>query len=289
MTRRKVHSFIPIIHRALSSILLFSALFFSQVILADENNSKPILIIGASYENGVTPIDDNLNGPFGGFASEYGSYLSLGNALIRTDQLDGFVINEAEAGATTFYRLHCGLTFCLTTGWQGMDVQFQKALSRVTIRDLSGNILGYNADYLIVGLPNDCLHSGATGLPQLNTSPCTYGELNGVVDRLRDIAQQAVSLGITPVFNTMPKYSDLDLPFFQAAFGLTWVIDEAGYNELRDLIQSRIQSEVPEALFVDAWAEFETLADGLHPNYDTTTKAAKRIAQAILYHQQHSI
>ncbi len=252
--------------------------------MANPISDKPILIVGASYENAVTPISNDLLGPFGGFAVGFGSYLSLGNALVRDERLNGFVINEAVAGATTYTRNHCGPDACIPLGWQGMDVQLGKALTRVAVRDAMGNIVDYNADYLVIGTPNDCLHSGASSVPQASTSPCTYQEPNEAVDRLRDLGLRAVSAGITPVYTLLPQYSDWDLPFFQIAFGLTWVIDEMSLNEFRTLMQTRIQAEVPEAVFVDAWAEFEHLGDGLHPNAETTKKAAKRIAQAIELH-----
>lgn len=250
------------------------------------SQERPILVIGASFESGLTPIDDNLIGPFGGFASYFGTYLSLGDALIRDERLSGYVINEAKAGATTFERLRCGPSFCLPVGWKSMENQYQKALSRVTIRDFSGNVLAYNTDYIVIGMPNDCLHSGAMGIPHLDTTPCATEEFNETIDSLALIAQDAVSKGITPIFNILPKYSDIDLEKFRALNGMAWVIDESSYNEFRDLIQTRIRGEIPEALIVDTWAEFEEREpDGLHPTYETSVKAAKRIAQAIHHHK----
>ncbi|MFK5986990.1 MAG: hypothetical protein QM479_16400 [Pseudomonadota bacterium] len=39
---------------------------------------------------------------------------------------------------------------------------------------------------------------------------------------------------------------------------------------------------MPEAILLDMWKGFVPMADGLHPNYKTATKAAKRIAKAII-------
>ncbi|MFC1749135.1 hypothetical protein ACFL2V_10050 [Pseudomonadota bacterium] len=273
-----------LVKSAVSATVL--SLILSTNVSADQEREKPILVIGASYENSLTPLDDNIQGPFGGFANLYGSQLTLGDALVRDERLSGFVINEAQGGATTFTRLRCGPTFCLPLGWEGMDLQFQRALSRVAMRDASGNILGYNADYVVIGMPNDCLHSGAMGIPHQETSPCNNSDLNGSVDRLRDIAQDAVSKNITPVFNILPKYNDVDFATFKALFNMAWVIDETTYNEFRDLIQTRIQAEVPETIFVDGWEKFVPIeGDGLHPDYESTEHAAKRIAQAMHKHQ----
>lgn len=269
--------------RTLSSIALCGALAFSQSALA-ENQEKPVLVVGASIENGVTPISNDLQGPFGGFALNFGSYIGLGDALQRDPKMSGFVINEAVAGATTFTRDHCPPTGtqCFPTGWQGMDVQFDKALTRVAMRDATGAIVAHNADFVVIGTPNDCLHSGAAGVVQSESAPCTYAEIDASIDNLKAIGEKALSLGITPVYTVMPKYNDLDLPLFRDAFGLVWVIDEAGYNDFRARVQSRITAELPGAAFVDVWEEFTHMGDGIHPNYDATEKAGKRLAQALL-------
>ena len=276
----------PLAHLAvgMAALLLLSA----PMAQAQEGVSKPLLIIGASLANGNSPIDNNLSGPYGGFAVNYGSYLSLGNALIRTDELNGLVINEAEAGATTFPRLRCGWYSCLTTGWQGYDVMFQKALSRVTLRDPANpaQIVGYNADYLYIAIPNDCLHSGAMGVPHTQTAPCTVVEMNDVIDRLEAVANQALDIGITPVFSILPQYHEFDMPLFKQKNGLYWVINEEDFNTYRDLYRNRIHDELPEAIQVDAWAGFVHLGDGIHPNAETATRAAKRIAKAIKQHEK---
>ncbi|MDH3976382.1 MAG: hypothetical protein OEV42_19115 [Deltaproteobacteria bacterium] len=273
--------------RLTSTVVLTVFLLMGSSVNADIDNDKPILIIGASYENGVTPIDDNLFGPFYGAAVNYGSYLSLGDALVRNDQLNGFVINEARGGASVYYREYCGPDSCGFGSWQGYDVQFQKALSRVVIRDPQNpmNILGYNADYLIMGTPtNDCLHAGGVEEPQLVSDQCTTEELNHVIDGYINIAQQAVAIGITPIVAIYPDYNDINWQVFQTAFALPWVINESTYNELKGLFHSRLQVEVPEVLLVEAWDQFKPIGDGLHPDFDSSTNAAKKIVKAMKEH-----
>ena len=66
----------------------------------------PLLVIGASYGEGKTPFNNGL-APLGGISVGFGSYLSVGQALTRAPQLPGYVINEAQGGATTFARSYC--------------------------------------------------------------------------------------------------------------------------------------------------------------------------------------
>jgi len=132
---------------------------------------EPILVIGASFANGAMPFNDNLDAPLGGISIGLGSYLSLGNALVRESSLSGHVINEAQAGATTFDRQTCNPDCTPDVIWQGYDKQFTKALARVTLRDPgTGDITVLNSKYVVITLSNDCLHSDAFGIPQKKLS-----------------------------------------------------------------------------------------------------------------------
>ncbi len=285
MQKKNKRKFHPFVHQVVG--VLSISLLTAFPVQAEEGLGKPILVIGASLENSVTPIDDNLIGPWGGYAVNSGSYLSLGEALVRTKELNGFVINQAEAGATSFARLRCGWYGCMTLGWQGYDVQFQKALSRVAITNPQNpaQIVGYNADYIFIGFPNDCLHSGAMGIPQSQTAPCTVSELNDVIDRLKTVAENALALGITPIFDTIPQYNVLDLPYFRQRSNLIWAISEEDLDTYRDLHRTRIQNEIPEALLVDTWEGMENI-DGIHPTPESAERAAKRVAKAIRDHEK---
>ena len=63
------------------------------------------------------------------------------------------------------------------------------------------------------------------------------------------------------------------------------IISEESYNTYTSLYQSRLTSELPQALVVDIWRNFEHLGDGLHANRKTMRRAANRIAKAIHRHQ----
>jgi len=237
----------------------------------------PILVLGASLENGSPPINDSLLAPFNGGAVNGGSYLSLGDALVV---LGMFVINEAQSGATSFDRDFCLPDSCASFGWQGYSTQLQKALKRVG---------GANAKYVWIGLGNDCLHSLASGAPW-GASPfgaCGIVEIDAFVDRAISAAQAAQSAGLTPVFPLFPAYSDLDLPSLQQQTGLPYVADEGQFNLIAEIWKQRLMAEVPDAVIVDAWADFEHLGDGLHPTPKTSLQAARRVVQAIHRHEQH--
>lgn len=251
---------------------------------AAEKLNPAILVIGASYENAQSPFNDSLEAPVGGVAVNLGSYLSLGNGLARTQFLDGFVINEAQAGATSFDRLSCTSgQACGPAGWQGFDKQFTKALARVTVRNPAdpAQVLSCNADYVLIGLANDCLHSDAFGVHQDQTASCTTSELNAYADRIISTGRTALSKGITPIYYQMPAYDDLNLPLMLSLYGLRWIVDEREYNTMRTLIWSRLKHELPQALLVKAWENFTHIGDGLHPSPRTVEIAAHRIALAI--------
>lgn len=237
----------------------------------------PILIVGASYANGKMPFNDGLISPLFGIAINAGSYLDLGQGLSHRKRL---VINEAQAGATTFERLGCNPgPQCGPGKWDSYTTQFQRALARVANPATPGI---FNANYVLISTPNDCLHSDAFGIPQTETSPCTQQERDDVATRLIDLGHEAISSGITPIYSIYPEYQDLNLPLAIQLAGLLWEIDEHDYNDLRNVISVRIAAELPEALLVDSWAGFEHLGDGIHPDTNTTMIAIRRIEWAIL-------
>lgn len=271
---------------ATAGILFLFSCLLSHEAWAERTLNPAILVVGASFESASTPFNDRLEAPFGGIAVNVGSYLSLGNALVRSPILDGFVVNEAQAGATSFDRLGCNPgPNCGPAGWQGFEKQFAKALARVTVRNPANpsQILSYNADYLVVGTGNDCLHSDSFGVPQDQAVKCSVTELNAYVDRLLAVGNAALSLGITPVYYSMPAYDDVDLPLMASLSGFRWIMNEQEYNQMRALIRSRITAELPGALFVDAWENFTHIGDGIHPSPHTAEWAAHRIAHAVRF------
>ena len=258
-------------------LILFGGLFSSGIAQAE----PALLLIGASYATGSPPFNDNLQSPLGGVAVGFGSYLSLGDALVRNHRVSSAVINEAEAGATTFSRKSCFFE-CGDAGWNGYPEQLQKALRRVAIPDPTdpARVLGYNAKYVVISLPVDCLHSEAFGIPQRETEPCGFDEMNDYIERLIGIAERVLEFGLKPVFTRMPRYGDLDLPLAREKFGLLWVINEVDYDTLRNLHTTNLR-EKDGILVVDAWNGFRHRGDGLHPDSNTAQIAAQRILYAI--------
>ncbi|TAK96520.1 MAG: SGNH/GDSL hydrolase family protein [Aquabacterium sp.] len=240
----------------------------------------PLLIIGASYAEGKTPFNNGV-APLGGISVGLGSYLSVGQALTRNPLLPGYVINEGQAGATTFGRSNCapGASTCGPATWDGYAVQLQKALARVAVPP---NFTTYNAKYVLIMPPNDCLHADAFGVPQATTQPCSAAQINQVADRLIAVGNQAHAAGLTPIYGAMPTYKQLDLPLFRNLYGLAWVIGEADYGAMRAITSARIRSEVPGAIVLDIWKDFAHIGDGIHPTPETARRAAHIIAQSLL-------
>lgn len=262
---------------ALAAVSLHSGIANSQEV---KSSQLPLLIVGASYGEAKTPYNNGI-APLGGASVNLGSYLSLGAALTRTPRLPGYVINEAQAGATTFARLACapGASTCGPAGWDSYATMLQKALSRVA---QPPNFNTYNAKYVVILTPNDCLHADAFGIPQSTSSPCTLAQLNQVADRLIAVGNQARAAGLTPIYDEMPRYDKLDLNLFRSLYGLNWVISQADYNTLRHLTSSRIRAEVPGAIVLNIWKDFVNIGDGLHPNPETARKAANIIATELI-------
>jgi len=283
------HSTVILIGSVLS---VFSMLTVSASDRLDDVFDMPILVVGASYDNGNTPLSDDLQGPLGGGAVNFGSYLSIGAALVGTPLTRGFVINEARGGAGTFDRPSCTLDACASPIWISFANQFEKALLRVAIPNLDNptEIAGYNARYVMIGIPNDCLHSNAAGVPQTQSQQCTTADINTTVDNIKAVGERALSLGITPVIYGYPKYEDLDLALSQTLFGFVWVIDAQRYNELRDTHRSRLQAELSDVVFVEnALIPFNLISDGLHPDSRTAERAARKIARKIRQHARQQM
>lgn len=248
----------------------------------------PLLLIGSSYENGATAIDAESIGALGGAAVGAGSYLSLGDAIIK-DILPGvgLTVNEAAVGSTTFDRFSCFELACLAGGKMlGYLNQYKRALLRVALRDPlnPASIVGYNAKYIFIGMANDCIHSDAFGIPQARTTPCTSVEINASADRIIEVAKDALSKGITPIIPIHPEYKSLNLSLVQQGLGFVWVANEFQYNEVRNMFRTRFTAELPGALVVDLWTNFVHRGDGIHPDLATMKRTARKLKLIIRRH-----
>ncbi|KZN34332.1 hypothetical protein N480_22270 [Pseudoalteromonas luteoviolacea S2607] len=248
----------------------------------DKSEEAPLLLIGASFANATMPYFDNLQAPLGGIAINGGRYLSLGNALIRERRLSGHLINEGQAGATTFDRLTCFPgPECVGPGWEGYEKQLTKALSRV--KTAQGN---YTAKYIVIIRGNDCNHPDAFGIPMAETSECSIEQMHQYTDTFVSVAKRALAAGVTPIFSSPPKYENIDWETLRQRFNWPWIVSKDNYEQFADIRLSRLQQEVPEALFLNIWKGFTPMDDGLHPDRKTMQRAAKRIAKAIKRHQK---
>ena len=126
------------------------------------------------------------------------------------------------------------------------------------------------SSYVVISSANDCLHSGAFGMPQNQATPCTDTEVNAYIDRVITVANDAQAFGLTPIFTLYPPYAALDLPLLQQIAGFVFVANEQQYNTLAMTWARRLAAEVPGAIVVDALEHFEHLGDGIHPTPETS-------------------
>lgn len=262
----------------------FSLALLTPVGHAEGVFDAPIIFVGASFDNGDSPLTDEFVGPIAGLSVEAGKFLSVGAAVVRDPLSSGAILNEARGGSGTFTRLHCTHDECLPGNWPSYETQLEKGLMRSAVRNPLDftDIQFYTARYVVFGIPNDCLHSDAAGVIQTESQPCETADFNATVDRLLAVGRRAIEAGLTPVFHTYPEFQYYDLSITTSLFNFVWMIDEASYDELREIHQTRIAAELPEAILVtNAWEGFEHIGDGLHPNPATTTRAARAILLAI--------
>ena len=251
---------------------------------AVKGSSDAIIIIGSSYANNKTRLDDSNQGSLLGLSVGSGSYFSLGDALIRNTLLNGLVINEANVGSTTFNRFSCLTTQCLPFGQLlGYEQQFENALKRVAIYSPESpqKIIGYNAKFVIISMSNDCIHSDAFGIPQQDTQPCSIGDIYQSIDTIIRVVNKAEDLGLKVILPLMPAYKDLELILIKQGLGFTWVANEEQYNLIASTYKSRLTSELNNAYVVNIWKKFTHRGDGIHPNYKTANRGAKKIARLI--------
>ncbi len=254
---------------------------------ANPSNTTALLMIGASYESGKTRIDDDKFASLNGMAVGYGDYLALGDAYIREKMSNGLVVNEANVGNTTFNRPTCLYDSCLPGGDMfGYNEQFERALLRVAIYNPEDPtvINGYNAKFLFIGIPNDCIHSDALGVPQKEARPCDIDKVNETVNGVVKVANKASDLGITPIIALHPEYHAIDLPLVKKALNLEWVANESEYNLLRNEYSKRVKTEVRNVIVLELWENFKHRGDGIHPSRQTVMKAAKKLAETINLH-----
>jgi len=258
-------------------ILSFTlSLFLSSNASADQPTEPAIIVIGASLSSGNLPLNDQGVGVIGGLSMGLGSYLSLGHALIKDPRLPGYVINEAQAGATTFTRAHCPIGGpCIPDLWRGYHEQLDRALARVGVPGLPV----YNAKFVVITMGNDCFHSNAFGIPQENTSLCTYAEYNEYIDRLIGIGQRVLDLGMTPIFDNALPADKINLTPRPTQLWMQGPVEFTAMNNMR---VERLRSELPGAVVLNLWDDSYAHIDGIHPDNKTSRKAAAIVAKYIL-------
>ena len=246
-------------------------------------DNKPILMIGSSYINSKTRIDDNGIASLVGLSVGSGSYYSLGDALLRNRRLNGLIVNEGNVGATTFDRFSCLNDYCLSGGkLLGYQSQFENVLKRVAIYEPNNSIpIAYNAKYIIIGVSNDCIHSDAFGIPQSDTKMCSNQDIDESINKIIDVANNSLEVGIIPLISILPKYSNLDLKLLKQGLNLNWVIDKKTYKKYRKKLIFKIKNELGKKYILNIWNNFSHRGDGIHPNRKTVEHASKQVVKKL--------
>lgn len=270
-----------------AAILGLCFLFIVPQFAQADRLTSPLLVVGASFENGKTPCILGETNVLGCISINFGEYLSIGNALARSKKNNGRIFVEAIAGATTFDRPGFLGPFGpqAGVGWEqyGYQKQLDRALAATT-NPITGTV---NAKFVVVGMANDCLHSHAMSVQPADATPCAVVDLDAVVSRYIAVGQQALAAGVTPVFTGYPPLRTpgsiigIDLSVSQQAYDLVFVIDDANYTALANLYNQRIAAELPDAILVNAWESIVTIGDGLHPDQASVERATRVIMDAI--------
>lgn len=253
--------------------LIFSTLFI-QSSHSDIPSKPVILAIGASLINGKIPFNNGMESPLFGASTNKGDFLDLSGALYWYQQI---VINEAQAGATTFKRPGCNPE-CGSGYWESYETQLSRAMARV-FDPVSGN---YGAKYVIIGISNDCLHADSFGIPMSQAVQCDTAELNTVIDELVNVGQIAMSAGIKPIYNNYPDYKDWDMSLL-SNLGIPWGISKSNFNYLKTEMKKRLNNEVPGSILLDTWnVEYARIpGDPVHPDKSTSLRGALKVIEAI--------
>ncbi len=107
--------------------------------------------------------------------------------------------------------------------------------------------------------------------------------MQDVADRMVEVGQLVLGLGMTPIFAPYPDVSNIDLELFRQSSLLEWTISPTDYQMLNNIVMTTIASDLPEALIIDYWAEYAHLGDGIHPDLATVENAADTILEGIGY------
>lgn len=255
----------------LTVVLLLSAIAHAGSPFYVKNgqiNIERLLVIGASYSTNWIPWK-------GGQGVNGSNYLSLADSV----SMWGIpIIDTAVAGSTTFSRYSCLHGDCKDTLFEGYAEQLDKGLQMVVSNTPDRQ---FNARFVLITMPNDCLHADAFGVDAYTTQPCTFTEINEVVNRLINVGKTAIDSGLIPIYTTYPPFEGLDLNTFQHQTGAQWVINERDYSELKALHLYRIKRELPTAIVADTWTYFRVMPDGIHPDVFSNYMAGGKIAKII--------
>lgn len=255
------------------TITMAAVALLSMGCRANEATNQHVWIVnGGSLVQKLNPLP---------FTTEGGEYLTLEGALYQKGF--DFVSNSAIAGSATFDYTAC---FPSPAGevcfdFDGYEKQFQTGLGKV-IHPVTGLV---TAKYGLIAIGNNCLSSLPHG--EFSTYPltsqCETADFNAMIDTEVSVGNSLCALGITAVYDEYPSYGDMDVSGF-IPFGATWVLDEAGWNEMSSLRTARVLAEVSCAIVIPTWEDYTTIGDLVHADADTQRKGGKKMKNGIQDH-----
>ncbi len=243
---------------AISGSVLFSVCSTNVMAFEYQWPTNPVIgVIGASYADCSLP----LNTPLAGVGYAGCSYEALEKKLTKNHIIDkmGMTVQSAAQAGSYSYDV-------AGTDWKGSSSQLHELMMRTFwFFDTEQRL-----QYLVVSIPNDCLHS----------IPCAESDMQSYIDNIKQAVTTATSAGITVIVNGYPEWEGMDLNAAGVAFGLTNLIDEANYKKLSQMHEEQL-SAMSGVVYMKVWKDNFATIDGLHPLPANQMEAADRIARMI--------
>lgn len=242
-------------------LLVLSTTIFARSDVTPDVNNPVVGLLGASFvDPEASPFNQvgltSLNG------SSYRGIADFMKALSIHDPRGIVYREQAEGGATT-------------NGQNGYLSLLEQATRLVEHTTMWSD--GTHLKVAVIFRFNDCLHTIA-GL-------CDEQEvLNTPVANTIETIQYLQSHGVKVIVPILLDYDNMDLPLVEETFSQIIpgfkVASEEQYNLYKTVFESEI-SNFQDVTMIEIWSGMTHIGDGLHPDYRSKKKAAKKLHRAI--------
>ena len=267
----------------LAIILLSMVSFGCQSTIAQHK----VGCVGASLAQGSANPVSFATG-FGGFLlpgqdieTSFPGYIDLCDGMQRKNMK---ILNAGQAGSATFTYTSSLFGPIPFPGYGDQLTTLLGWATVVSVDEFFDPIgVEVNLDAIVTTLPSDCMHSLIGDI----TTPCTTADYHVVAQNLVDHGNDICDAGVKPIFDKYMPYDQIDWSVFTLQFGAAFVISESGWDEMKDIVSTRLDAEVTcGAVQLDLWGSiqngnYDTIGDGLHPDESSMKRAAKAVKQAI--------